>query len=87
MNLDLSDEQAAALTKELDDIIRSDRYPFSPRVRTIKAILAKLRPERVREPLHPLKHYGPPLTPQPPKGDGGVSGSRGVDAVASDTTR
>jgi hypothetical protein len=31
MKFDLSDEQAAALTKELSDIIENDRWPFSPR--------------------------------------------------------
>jgi hypothetical protein len=31
MDLDLSDEKAAALTQELHDIVESDRYPFSPR--------------------------------------------------------
>jgi hypothetical protein len=29
MNLDLTDEEAAALTLELHDIVESDRYPFS----------------------------------------------------------
>jgi hypothetical protein len=43
MHLDLSAEETAALTKELHDIIESDRYPFSPR--TLRAILAKLRLE------------------------------------------
>jgi hypothetical protein len=52
-HLDLSDDETAALTKELDDITRNDRYPFSERIRTLKAILAKLRPEPVREPLLP----------------------------------
>ena len=60
MDLDLSDAETAALTKELDDIIRNDRYPFSERIRTLKAILAKLRPEPVREPLPPPKVYAPP---------------------------
>ena len=60
MHLDLSDTETAALTKELDDIIRNDRYPFSERIRTLKAILAKLRPEPVREPLPPPKVYAPP---------------------------
>jgi hypothetical protein len=36
MNLHLSDEQAAALPGELDRIIESDRYPFSPRIRTLR---------------------------------------------------
>ena len=48
MNLDLSDEETAALTQELHDIVKNDRYPFSPRIRTLRAILAKLRPEPVR---------------------------------------
>ena len=32
MKFDLSDEQAAALTEELSDIIENDRWPFSPRI-------------------------------------------------------
>jgi hypothetical protein len=57
MHLDLSDEETAALTKELHNIVENDRYPFSlsrshlrcsPRIRTLRAILAKLRPEPVR---------------------------------------
>ena len=60
MHLDLSDAETAVLTKELDDIIRNDRYPFSERIRTLKAILAKLRPEPVREPSPPPKVYAPP---------------------------
>jgi len=43
---------ASALGRRL--LIR-DRYPFSPRARTLRANLAKLRPERVREPLPPRK--------------------------------
>ena len=60
MNLDLSDDEAAALTQELHEIVENDRYPFSPRIRTLRGILAKLRPEPVREPLPPLKVYAPP---------------------------
>jgi hypothetical protein len=60
MHLDLSNDESAALTKELDDITRNDRYPFSERIRTLKAILAKLRPSPVREPLPPPKVYAPP---------------------------
>jgi hypothetical protein len=60
MHLDLSEEEAAALTQELHDIVENDRYPFSPRVRTLRGILAKLRPEPVRDPLPPLKVYAPP---------------------------
>jgi hypothetical protein len=59
-HLDLTDEEAAALTEELQDIVENDRYPFSPRIRTLRGILAKLRPEPAREPLPPPKVYAPP---------------------------
>jgi hypothetical protein len=38
--------------KELHEIVENDRYPFSPRIRTLRAILAKLRPEPVHKPCH-----------------------------------
>jgi hypothetical protein len=61
MNLDLTEEQAAALLRELDNIIDGDRYFLSPRIRTLKEIRAKIRPEPVREPLPPPpKQYAPP---------------------------
>jgi hypothetical protein len=60
MNLDLSDDEAVVLTRELADIIENDRYPLSHRIRTLRAILAKLRPEPVREPLPPLRCIAPP---------------------------
>jgi hypothetical protein len=56
-HLNLSD---AALIKELADITGNDRYQFSPRVQTLRAILAKLRPEPVREPAPPPRVYAPP---------------------------
>jgi len=37
--------------------IADDRYPLSQRILALKAILAKLRPEPVREPLPPPKVY------------------------------
>jgi hypothetical protein len=60
MKIDLSDEQAVVLTKELDGLIDRDRFPFSHRIRTLKEILGRLRPEPVREPLPPPKHYALP---------------------------
>jgi hypothetical protein len=60
MNLDLSDEEAKALADELDAIVRNDRYPLSPRIQLLKAILGKLRPEPVHAPLLELKRYAPP---------------------------
>ena len=58
-HLDLSADEAAALIKELQEITGNDRYQFSPRIRTLKAILAKLRPEPLREPLPAPKGYTP----------------------------
>jgi hypothetical protein len=51
MNLQLSDEQTAALETELRDIVENDRYQFSPRIRTLREILHMIRPEPAREPL------------------------------------
>jgi hypothetical protein len=45
MNLDLTDEQTEALIRELSHIVESDPYPFSPRIRVLRDILAQLRPE------------------------------------------
>jgi hypothetical protein len=60
MHIDLSDDEAALLLRELDSIIDGDRYFLSQRVQTLKAIRAKIRPEPVREPLPPPKLYEPP---------------------------
>jgi hypothetical protein len=61
MNLDLTDDEAAALLRELDSLIDSDRYFLSERIKTLRAIRAKIRPEPMREPLPPPpKQYAPP---------------------------
>jgi hypothetical protein len=61
MNLDLTDEEAAALLRELDGIIDSDRYFLSTRIKTLRVIRAKIRPEPVRDSLPPPpKRYEPP---------------------------
>jgi hypothetical protein len=61
MTLDLTDEEAALLLKELNGLIDGDRYFLSPRIKTLKAIRAKIRPEPTREPLPPPpKVYAPP---------------------------
>jgi hypothetical protein len=46
MMLDLSDRETDALAGLLRRTIDDDRYPLSPRVQTLKAILAKIQPER-----------------------------------------
>jgi hypothetical protein len=60
MNLDLTNEETVSLAEELHNIVENDRYPFSRRISTLRGILAKLRPEPVREPLPPPRVYAPP---------------------------
>ncbi len=61
MNLELSDVQAEALSRELSHLIENDRYPLSPRIVALKEILGMLRPEPARAaPLPPRRHYEPP---------------------------
>jgi hypothetical protein len=43
MNLDLTDEETAVLLKELDNIMEGDRYFLSQRIKTLKAIRAKIK--------------------------------------------
>jgi hypothetical protein len=61
MNLDLTDDEAAILIKELHNIVMNDRYPLSPRILALQGILAKLRPEPARPALSPPPRvYAPP---------------------------
>ena len=61
LDLTLTDEEAEALLRELDKLIDRDRFQFSARVRMLKAIRAKIRPEPEKEPLPPPpKQYAPP---------------------------
>ena len=43
-NLNLTDDERAALTKLVRDNVAADPYPLSPRIRRLKALLAKLDP-------------------------------------------
>ena len=60
MNPELSDNEKLALIDLLKRTIRDDRYPLSPRIRTLRGILKKLEPRPAREPLPPPKVYAPP---------------------------
>ena len=42
MRLDLTDEEATVLLRLLNRAIEDDRYPLSPRLRTLRHIRAKL---------------------------------------------
>ena len=57
MNLDLTDEEAVALLRELDGIIDGDRYFMSQRIRTLKAIRSKIRPEPVNVRMASIKSH------------------------------
>jgi len=68
MHLDLDDEEARALLTLLIDAVESDRYPMSPRIRALRAILTRfgeiggLEPELAQR----LRRYAsPPPTPRP----------------------
>ena len=54
-NFDLTDEEKLTLAAELTRTIADDRYPLSPRIRTLQGRLDKLEPRPAHEPLSPLK--------------------------------
>ena len=59
--LPLTADEKLALVSALKRSIDEDRYPLSPRVRTLEAILARLQPPKpAPAPLPPRKHYEPP---------------------------
>jgi hypothetical protein len=49
MTLYLTDHETALLLKELNGLIDGDRYFLSDRIKTLKAIRAKIKPEPARE--------------------------------------
>jgi len=61
MNVELDDAEKAALIAELKRIIASDPFPMSPRIRKLRAILAKLAPPAARpQPCPAPKPAGTP---------------------------
>src|SRR5215471_4752210 len=59
MHLDLTDEEASALRNLLTQTIENDRYPLSPRIQTLRGILAKFGPIAPAPP--------PPARPRTPE--------------------
>ena len=53
MRPDLTDEEDAALARLLSDTIKGDRYPLLARIRLLKRILGRIRPERSPAPPWP----------------------------------
>ena len=61
MLADLDDTDKAALVELLREVIAADRYPLSPRIRKLSAILDKLDPPPPRtEPFPAPKPIGEP---------------------------
>jgi hypothetical protein len=57
----LTDDEKTALAALLKRTIDADRYPLSPRIGTLRGILAKLEPPKpAPAPLPPLRRYEPP---------------------------
>ena len=67
-HLNLTDEERATLTKLVRDTIAADNYPLSPRIRRLKALLAKLdpTPTAAADP-YPLIKLTSPLARSPPQ--------------------
>ena len=81
MTLDLSDDEAAALAQLLRRTIDENRYPLSPRLTPLKAILAKLDPPEPRPELRPpLNAYDAPKVRRRRAGRTGAKGRRDVAA-------
>src|SRR5271156_4752703 len=69
MLLDLTDDETLALTRLLRRAIEDDRYPLSPGLAPLKAILAKLEPPAPRhERPPPLKAVDAPRQRRPRRG-------------------
>jgi hypothetical protein len=54
----LTADEKSALVALVKRTIAEDRYPFSPRIRPLRAILAKLEPPKPT--LPPPRYYAPP---------------------------
>jgi hypothetical protein len=65
----LTTKETAALSQELHDIVESDRYPFSPRIRTLSTCVARLMKNAILLPhrLDPLKSVLAKLEPPVPQ--------------------
>ena len=57
----LTEDEKTALLALLKRTINDDRYPLSPRIGTLRCILAKLQPPQpAPAPLPPPRRYAPP---------------------------
>ena len=56
----LTDDEKTALVALLKRTIDADRFFLSPRICTLRGILAKLEPKPAPPPLPPLRYFAPP---------------------------
>jgi hypothetical protein len=87
MTLDLNDEETAALAALLRHAIADDRYPLSPRIRVLQAILDRIEPPPVRELLPPPRHYEPPRAGRRRAGEIGIVAACARRSIRSPLTR
>jgi hypothetical protein len=66
--LNLADEHRAYLARFLREVIETDCYPLSPRVRRLKALLTKIDPSPASA--------AAPLPPTRPPGERGMAQTR-----------
>ena len=59
-NLELTDEEQAALLQLVKQAISTDRYPLSPRLYPLRSLLEKLEPSTPRGRDQFPKVYAPP---------------------------
>jgi hypothetical protein len=60
MNLNLNDEQAALLARELTNLFHADRFFLSRRVQMLREIRNMIRRQPPRAPLPPPRTFAPP---------------------------
>ena len=66
--IDLTDDELAAVTAAVRRTLDEDKYPLAPRLKPLRAALAKLDPASAPKPLPEPK---PPLPEAPSRGRGG----------------
>ena len=66
MTLDLTDDETVALAQLLRSTIEDSRYPLSPRLAPLRAILAKVDPPNLGSPLPPSKGWADQGIRRPP---------------------
>lgn len=70
--IDLTDDEHAAVTAAVRRTLNEDKFPHAPRLRPLRAALAKFDPAGAQKPLPEQK---PPLPEAPARGRGWPAGA------------